>query len=103
MSIRLVEPDLKDPLKARHVFECQECGLSRAYLIDRGRAMAGAGVLSACATEKTDTARLARLEYDLSVADYQNCIAANQMSTCEAERRIIEANKRVLQRRRPSY
>ena len=35
MSIRLVEPDLKDPLKARHVFECQECGLSRAYLIDR--------------------------------------------------------------------
>jgi len=33
MSIRLVEPDLKDPLKARHVFECQECGLSRAYLM----------------------------------------------------------------------
>ena len=80
--------------------------------------MAGAGVLSACATEKTDTARLeektdtarleektdtARLEYDRSVADYQNCIAANQMSTCEAERRIIQANKRVLQRRRPSY
>jgi hypothetical protein len=64
--------------------------------------VAGAGVLSACATEKTDTARLARLEYDRSVADYQNCIAANQMSTCEAERRI-EANKRVLQRRRPSY
>jgi hypothetical protein len=71
--------------------------------------VAGAGVLSACATEKTDTARLeektdtarleektdtarleektdtARLEYDRSVADYQNCIAANQMSTCEAE------------------
>ena len=39
--------------------------------------VAGAGVLSACATEKTDTARL---EYDRSVADYQNCIAANQMS-----------------------
>jgi hypothetical protein len=33
MSIRLVEPDLKDPLKPRHVFECQECGLSRAYLM----------------------------------------------------------------------
>jgi hypothetical protein len=33
MSIRLVEPDLKDPLKARHVFECQECGVSRAYLM----------------------------------------------------------------------
>ena len=65
--------------------------------------VAGAGVLSACATEKTDTARLARPEYDRSVADYQNCIAANQMSTCEAERRIIEANKRVLQRRRPTY
>ena len=36
MSIRLVEPDLKDPLKARHVFECQECGLSRAYLMITG-------------------------------------------------------------------
>ena len=35
MSIRMVEPDLKDPLKARHVFECQECGLLRDYLIDR--------------------------------------------------------------------
>ena len=33
MSIRLVEPDLKDPIKARHVFECQECGVSRAYLM----------------------------------------------------------------------
>jgi hypothetical protein len=36
MSIRLVEPDLKDALKARHVFECQECGLSRAYLMITG-------------------------------------------------------------------
>ncbi|HME30742.1 MAG TPA: hypothetical protein VKE53_12900 [Pseudolabrys sp.] len=62
--------------------------------------VAGAGVLSACATEKTDTARR---DYYRSVADLQNCIAANQMSTCEAERRIMEANKRVLQRRRPSY
>ena len=35
MRIKLVEPDLKDPLKARHVFECQECGLPRTYLIDR--------------------------------------------------------------------
>ena len=47
--------------------------------------VAGAGVLSACATEKSDTGRR---EYDRSVADYENCIAANQMSTCEAERRI---------------
>ena len=62
--------------------------------------MASAGVLSACATEKTD---IARREYDRSVADYQNCIAANQMSTCEAERRIMEANNKVLQRRRPTY
>src|SRR5262245_20099604 len=58
--------------------------------------VAGAGGLSACATEKND---VARREYNRSVADYQNCIAANQMSTCEAERRIMEANKRVLQRR----
>jgi hypothetical protein len=62
--------------------------------------VAGASVLSACATEKTDTARL---EYDRSIADYQNCIAANQMSTCEAERRIMDANKRALQRGRSSY
>jgi hypothetical protein len=34
MNIRLVEPDMKDPLKARHVFECEECGLPRAYLLD---------------------------------------------------------------------
>jgi len=57
-------------------------------------------VLSACATEKTD---IARREYDRSVADYENCIAANQMSTCEAERRIMVANKKVLQRRHPTY
>jgi hypothetical protein len=62
--------------------------------------VAGAGVLSACATEKTD---IARREYDRSVADYENCIAANQMSTCEAERRIMVANKKVLQRRHPTY
>jgi hypothetical protein len=23
--LKLIEPDLKDPLKARHVFECEEC------------------------------------------------------------------------------
>ena len=40
MRIKLVEPDLKDPLKARHVFECQECGLPRTYLIDRERPVA---------------------------------------------------------------
>jgi hypothetical protein len=62
--------------------------------------MASAGVLSACASEKID---IARREYDRSVADYQNCIAANQMSTCEVERRIMEANNKVLQRRRPAY
>jgi len=57
--------------------------------------VAGAGVLSACATDQAD---IAHREYDRSVADYQNCIAANQMSTCEAERRIMQANKKVLQR-----
>jgi len=35
MDIKLVEPDLKDPLKERHIFECKECGLPRTYLIDR--------------------------------------------------------------------
>ena len=54
----------------------------------------GAGLLSACATKGSD--QDARREYERSVADYENCLAANQMSTCEAERRIMKANKRVL-------
>ena len=41
MGIRLVEPDLKDPRKAQHMFECEECGLPRTYLIhDRRRGIA---------------------------------------------------------------
>ena len=35
MKIRLVEPDAIDSSKAWHVFECEECGLPRAYLNDR--------------------------------------------------------------------
>ena len=35
MRIKVVEPDLKDPLKERHEFECPECGLPRTYLVDR--------------------------------------------------------------------
>jgi predicted RNA-binding Zn-ribbon protein involved in translation (DUF1610 family) len=35
MSIKLVESDLKESHKAWHVFECQECGLPRTYLVDR--------------------------------------------------------------------
>ena len=54
----------------------------------------GAGVLSACATGRPD--QDARREYERSVTDYENCLAANQMSTCEVERRIMKANKRVL-------
>ena len=38
----------------------------------------------------------ARRDYERSVADYENCLAANQMSTCEGERRIMKANKKVL-------
>jgi len=54
----------------------------------------GAGVLSACATERSD--QDARRNYEHSVADYESCLAANQMSACEAERRIMKANKRAL-------
>jgi len=54
----------------------------------------GAGVLSACATERPG--QDARRDYERSVADYENCLAADQMSTCEAERRIMKANKRML-------
>ena len=38
----------------------------------------------------------ARRDYERSVADYENCVAANQMSTCEKERSIMRANKRAL-------
>jgi hypothetical protein len=34
-NIKLVEPDLNDPHKAWHIFECEECGLPRTYLVDR--------------------------------------------------------------------
>jgi hypothetical protein len=56
--------------------------------------VAGAGVLSACAIGRSD--QDARRDYERSVADYENCLAANQMSACEAERRIMKANKRAL-------
>lgn len=56
--------------------------------------VASAAVLSACATERSE--RDARHDYERSVADYENCLAANQMSTCEGERRIMNANKKVL-------
>ena len=56
--------------------------------------IAAAGMLSACATDKPGED--ARREYERSVADYENCLAANQMSTCEGERRIMKTNKRAL-------
>jgi hypothetical protein len=56
--------------------------------------VAGAGVLCACATKRSD--QDARRDFERSVADYENCVAANQMSTCEGERRIMKANKRAL-------
>ena len=56
--------------------------------------VAGAALLSACTTNTKQED--ARSEYERSVADYENCVAANQMSTCEKERRIMRANKRAL-------
>ena len=34
-NIRLIEPDLMTPLKERHTFVCDECGLPCTYEIDR--------------------------------------------------------------------
>jgi hypothetical protein len=56
--------------------------------------LAGAALLSACTTNTRQED--ARREYERSVEDYENCVAANQMSTCEKERRIMRANKRAL-------
>jgi hypothetical protein len=68
----------------------------------RAMIVAGAGMLSACATDRPGED--ARRDYERSVADYENCVAANQMSTCEGERRIMKANKRALSaiEKRPS-
>jgi hypothetical protein len=41
--------------------------------------VAGAGVLSACTTKRSE--HDARRDYERSIADYKNCLAANQMST----------------------
>lgn len=56
--------------------------------------VAGACVLSACATERPEQA--GRRDYERFVADFENCLAANQMSTCERERRAMTADKRAL-------
>jgi hypothetical protein len=54
----------------------------------------GGALLSACATERSK--QEARRDYEQSVADYENCLAANQMSACEGERRAMKANKKAL-------
>ena len=56
--------------------------------------VAGTALLSACTTNTRGED--ARREYERSVEDYENCVAANQMSTCEKERRIMRANKIAL-------
>ena len=56
--------------------------------------VAGACVLSACATERSE--QVARRDYERAVADFENCLAANQMSTCERERLAMKADKRAL-------
>jgi hypothetical protein len=66
----------------------------RIRLVLAAAIVAGASMLSACATDRSD--QDARHNYERSIADYENCLAANQMSTCEAERRLMKANKRVL-------
>ena len=60
----------------------------------RAAIVASACVLSACATERSE--QTARRDYERSVADFENCLAANRMSTCERERRAMKANKRAL-------
>ena len=74
-------------------------GCAKGYVMNirsavRVAIIAAAGMLSACATDMPGED--ARREYERSVADYENCLAANQMSTCEGERRIMKANKRAL-------
>ena len=70
--------------------------------------VAGACVLSGCTGDRQAAGTLypnmtilkaqqdARREYERSVADYRNCMAANQMSTCEGERRTMKANETAL-------
>jgi hypothetical protein len=44
----------------------------------------------------TATQEKARRQYEQSVADYRECLAANPANACDGQRQIVEANERVL-------
>jgi hypothetical protein len=44
----------------------------------------------------TATQEKARRQYEQSVADYRECLAANPPSACDGQRQIMEADERVL-------
>ena len=44
----------------------------------------------------TATQEKARRQYEQSVADYRECLAANPANACDGQRQIMEADERVL-------
>ena len=58
--------------------------------------LVGAGILSACASSPLSE-RDARLNYEKSVANYRNCLAANPSNedACEAQRLTMESDEQA--------
>jgi len=58
--------------------------------------LVGASILSACANSPISE-RDARLNYDKSVANYRNCLAANPSNenACEAQRLTMESDEQA--------
>ena len=58
---------------------------------------ASACLLSGCAGSPIAAERDARLNYEKSVANYRNCLAANpsNVNTCEAQRLTMEVDERA--------
>ena len=62
-----------------------------------------ASMLCACSMSVIDTVlnpdtaieEKARRQYEQSVADYRECLAANPANACDGQRRIMEANQRA--------
>jgi hypothetical protein len=44
----------------------------------------------------TATQEKARRQYEQSVADYRECLAANPANACDGQRQVMEADERVL-------
>ena len=70
-------------------------GVVRLFLMVSAM-LVGASILSACASSPLSE-RDARLNYEKSVANYRNCLAANPSNedACEAQRLTMESDEQA--------